>query len=113
VQGFTQGWDVHPLQLVTRWAAVWAFYRSGFDAAAPRLRNLLEQFGESTHLGAVFDDPATGEALLRFVRRAAEAGVASPEELDSFPFPWRVLAVTDFLTLSRGAEERRVRNATS
>ncbi len=31
-RGYYQGWDLHPAQLPTRFAATYAFYRSGFDA---------------------------------------------------------------------------------
>ena len=38
VNGFYQGWDLHPAQLVTRYAAVYAFFLEGLDAASERLR---------------------------------------------------------------------------
>lgn len=81
--GLYQGWDVHGAQIGTRWTAVYAFYREGFAVAAPRLRALLERASESTRLGAVFDDPATGESLLRFVRRAVGAKVVEEDEIDA------------------------------
>ena len=37
-RGFYQGWDLHPAQLPTRYAATYAFFRDGFEAAADRLR---------------------------------------------------------------------------
>ena len=39
VNGFYQGWDLHPAQLPTRYAAVYAFFLEGLDAASERLRN--------------------------------------------------------------------------
>ena len=33
-RGYYQGWDLHPAQLPSRFAATYAFYRGGFDAAA-------------------------------------------------------------------------------
>ena len=33
-RGYNQGWDLHPAQLPTRFAATYAFYVSGFDEAA-------------------------------------------------------------------------------
>ena len=33
-RGFYQGWDMHPAQLPTRYAATYAFYRDGRAAAA-------------------------------------------------------------------------------
>ena len=78
--GYYQGWDVHPAQLPTRFAAVYIFFREGFDAAASRIRTLLANVSQSTILGAVFDDPATGQALLAYIRRAINAGVISETE---------------------------------
>src|SRR3977135_1997606 len=39
VGGFYQGWDLHPAQLPTRYAAIYAFFLEGLDAASERLRN--------------------------------------------------------------------------
>ena len=39
VNGFYQGWDLHPAQLPTRYAAVYAFFQSAKPAATARLRN--------------------------------------------------------------------------
>ena len=36
-RGFYQGWDLHPAQLPTRYAATYAFYREGLDRALDRL----------------------------------------------------------------------------
>ncbi len=33
-RGYNQGWDLHPAQLPTRFAATYAFFREGFDEAA-------------------------------------------------------------------------------
>src|SRR5262249_5596814 len=35
---FYQGWDLHPAQLPTRYAATYAFFREGFPAAVERLQ---------------------------------------------------------------------------
>ena len=43
MHGFYQGWDLHPAQLPTRFAAVYAFFLENFDAAAARLRNFVER----------------------------------------------------------------------
>jgi len=42
-RGYYQGWDLHPAQLPTRYAATFAFYRNGFPAAAARLRAYVTQ----------------------------------------------------------------------
>ncbi|HVF61324.1 MAG TPA: phosphoenolpyruvate kinase, partial [Thermoanaerobaculia bacterium] len=61
VQGYYQGWDLHPAQLPTRYAAVYAFFLEGLDAASERLRNFLAKAAQATLVGDVFDDAATGQ----------------------------------------------------
>ena len=78
--GFYQGWDLHPGQLVTRYAAVYAFFLEGLDAASARLRNFLDKAAQATLLGDVFDDAATGQGLLNFFLRAINSGAVSEEE---------------------------------
>jgi citrate lyase beta subunit len=78
--GFYQGWDLHPAQLVTRYAAVYAFFLSGLDAAAERLRNFVEKAAQATLVGDVFDDAATGQALLNFFLRGINCGALTEEE---------------------------------
>ncbi|MGQ0648471.1 MAG: DUF6986 family protein [Gemmatimonadaceae bacterium] len=78
--GFYQGWDLHPAQLVTRYAAVYAFFLSGIEAAAARLRNFVEKAAQATLVGDVFDDAATGQGLLNYFLRAINCGAVSEEE---------------------------------
>jgi citrate lyase beta subunit len=78
--GFYQGWDLHPAQLVTRYAAVYAFFLAGLDAAAERLRNFVEKAAQATLVGDVFDDAATGQALLNFFLRGINCGALTEEE---------------------------------
>jgi citrate lyase beta subunit len=78
--GFYQGWDLHPAQLVTRYAAVYAFFLEGVEAAAARLRNFLARAAQATLIGDVFDDAATGQGLLNFFLRAINSGALSEAE---------------------------------
>jgi citrate lyase beta subunit len=80
VAGFPQGWDLHPAQLPTRYAAVYAFYLEGLPAAATRLRNFVESAAQATRVGAVFDDAATGQGLLNTFLAALACGALSEEE---------------------------------
>lgn len=68
-RGYYQGWDLHPAQLATRFAATFAFYRDGAPAAAARLRAYRER--EST---GIMDEPATARALEGFLRRGVACG---------------------------------------
>ena len=68
-RGFYQGWDLHPAQLPTRYAATFAFYRRGLDEAGRRLRMYLARQN-----GGVIDEPATARALAGFLLRGHECG---------------------------------------
>jgi citrate lyase beta subunit len=80
--GFYQGWDLHPAQLPTRYAAVHAFYLEGVGQAAGRLKNFIEKAAQSTLAGDVFDDAATGQGLLNFFLRAINCGALSESEAE-------------------------------
>lgn len=75
-RGYYQGWDLHPAQLPTRYAATFAFYRNGFPAAARRLRAYVAH-DESGFL----DEPATARALAWFVSRALQCGAVREAEV--------------------------------
>ncbi len=79
VLGFYQGWDLHPAQLVPRYAALHAFFLAGMAPAAERLRNFVERAARATRVREVFDDAATGQGLLNFFLRGVQCG-AIPEE---------------------------------
>lgn len=80
IGGFYQGWDLHPAQLPTRYAAVYAFFLEGLDAASDRLRNFVEKAAKATLVGDVFDDAATGQGLLNYFLRAMNCGALTAEE---------------------------------
>ncbi|SER55235.1 Citrate lyase beta subunit [Lentzea xinjiangensis] len=74
--GFYQGWDLHPAQLVTRYAAVYGFYREGLEADAARLKAYAQRLS-----GGVLDEPATAQALSSFFLRAVDCGALDPAEV--------------------------------
>ncbi|HEX8421911.1 MAG TPA: hypothetical protein VF634_00775 [Pyrinomonadaceae bacterium] len=78
--GFYQGWDLHPAQLPTRYAAVYAFFLQSLDAASERLRNFVEKAAKATLVGDVFDDAATGQGLLNYFLRALNCGALTEAE---------------------------------
>ncbi len=80
VGGFYQGWDLHPAQLVTRYAALYAFFLDGIDAAAARLSNFVGKAAQATLVGDVFDDAATGQGLLNFFLRGVNSGAITEED---------------------------------
>ena len=80
VSGYYQGWDLHPAQLPTRYAALYAFFLEGLEAASARLRNFVEKAGQATLVGEVFDDAATGQGLLNYFLRALGCGAITESE---------------------------------
>lgn len=80
VGGFYQGWDLHPAQLVTRYATVFAFFLEGLDAASERLKNFIARAAQATSVGGVFDDAATGQGLLNYFLRATGCGAIDERE---------------------------------
>jgi citrate lyase beta subunit len=78
--GFYQGWDLHPAQLVTRYAALYSFFLEGIDAAGVRLSNFVGKAAQATLIGDVFDDAATGQGLLNFFLRGINSGAITEEE---------------------------------
>jgi citrate lyase beta subunit len=74
--GFYQGWDLHPNQLVTRYATVYDFYRTGLPAVSARLTDYLEH-----RSGSVADEPATARMLAAFLLRALRCGAVDADEL--------------------------------
>ena len=77
VSAYYQGWDLHPAQLPTRYAAVFSFFLEGLDSAAARLRNFVDKAAKATLVGDVFDDAATGQGLLNYFLRAINCGAIS------------------------------------
>jgi citrate lyase beta subunit len=77
---FYQGWDLHPAQLPTRYAAVYTFFLEGLDAASERLRNFVEKAAQATLVGDVFDDAATGQGLLNYFLRAINCRALTEKE---------------------------------
>jgi citrate lyase beta subunit len=78
--GFYQGWDLHPAQLISRYAATFAFFLEGRDVAAARLKNFLAKAEQATRVGSAFDDAATGHGLINFFRLAVSCGAMTSDE---------------------------------
>ena len=75
-RGYYQGWDLHPAQLPTRYAATFAFYRDGLAAACRRLRTYLDRAASE-----VMDEPATALALAAYLVRGLDAGAVTEVEV--------------------------------
>ncbi|MEU8813242.1 DUF6986 family protein [Actinoplanes sp. NPDC048796] len=68
-RGFYQGWDLHPAQLPTRYAATYAFFRDGRDAAVTRLHRYVDRQDSG-----IADEPATARALAAYLLRGLDCG---------------------------------------
>lgn len=79
--GIYEGWDLHPAQLPTRYAAVYAYFLRNLNAVAARLRNFTEKAAQATMIGDVFDDAATGQGLLNFFLRGHSCGALTDEDV--------------------------------
>ncbi len=75
-RGFYQGWDLHPAQLPTRYAATFAFYRRSFASAAARISTYLTRSE-----GGFLDEPATARALASFLHRGLACGALTDPEV--------------------------------
>jgi citrate lyase beta subunit len=83
-RGFYQGWDLHPAQLVTRYAATYAFFRAALPSAAARLAAYLDRTG-----AGILDEPATARALAAVVLRGLDCGAFGDAEVRSAGGPDR------------------------
>ncbi|MBC7267292.1 MAG: aldolase [Streptomyces sp.] len=75
-RAYYQGWDMHPGHLPTRYAAVFAFYREGFEQAAARLARYAAHAD-----GDVMDEPATAKALSGYLLRGLDCGALDLAEV--------------------------------
>ncbi|MEU2560876.1 aldolase/citrate lyase family protein [Streptomyces longispororuber] len=75
-RAYYQGWDMHPGHLPTRYAAVFAFYREGFEQAAARLAAYANRTG-----GDIADEPATAKALAGYLLRGLDCGALDTAEV--------------------------------
>ncbi len=97
INGFYQSWDLHPAQLVARYAAVYAFFLESTDEQSARLKNFIGRATQAMLTGNQFDDAASAQGLLNFFIRAVGCGAMteaevqqktdlSPQELKSASF---------------------------
>jgi citrate lyase beta subunit len=74
-RGFYQGWDLHPAQLASRYAATYAFFREGLAETCARLSSYL---GSAQH--GLLEEPATARALAGYLARGLDCGAVSQQE---------------------------------
>ena len=108
VSGFYQGWDLHPAQLPSRYAAVYGFFLESLESASDRLRNFVAKATQATRVGEVFDDAATGQGLLNYFLRAMNCGaIGEGEAAEKSGLTWTNCGAGVFRRFSRIAGRSR------
>ena len=80
---YYQGWDLHPAQLITRYATLYDFFLKELKGATLRLNNFMSKAAQATLSGDVFDDAATGRGLLNYFRLAYNCGAITQAEVEA------------------------------
>ncbi len=75
-RGFYQGWDLHPAQLVSRYAATYGFFRAGLAVACERLAGYVSRAASGT-----LEEPATARALAGYLVRGLDCGAVGADEV--------------------------------
>lgn len=75
-RGIYQGWDMHPGHLVTRWLAVFTFFRAAMAPAVTRLQAYFDR--QSSEF---VDEPATVQSLALVVLRGLSAGAFAEDDV--------------------------------
>jgi citrate lyase beta subunit len=75
-RAYYQGWDLHPAQLPTRYAATYTFFRNGLAPAVARLLAYLSRVDSG-----VAEEPATARALAGFLLRGLDCGALDTAEV--------------------------------
>ena len=74
-RGFYQGWDLHPAQLASRYAATFRFFTDGLAEAQDR----LAAYRAKLQTG-IADEPATARALADYLSRGVACGAIESEQ---------------------------------
>lgn len=104
--GFYQGWDLHPAQLPTRYAAVYAFFLEGLKPASARLKAFVDKAAQVTLLGDIFDDAATGQGLLNYFLRGLNCGAITEEEAKATGLSLDELKSRSFVKILEGRKPK-------
>ena len=105
--GFYQGWDLHPAQFVTRYAAVYTFFLDGLTTASGRLKTFVEKAALASLFGDVFDDAATGQGLLNFFLRGMACGAITEEEALATGLTLEEIRSRSFLKILLGRRRKK------
>jgi citrate lyase beta subunit len=87
--GIRQGWDLHPHQLISRYAATFLFYREGLDRLIERCAAFRGNEGRGIRTAADWDDNASYRGLLLHLILGHLCGAITDEEMAAAGFELR------------------------
>lgn len=80
-EGLYCGWDLHPGQLISRYSALYEFFDRHLPEMRRRYRAFLDARTQAAVVGTQFDDAATIEGLLVFLRRGLSCGAFTEKDI--------------------------------
>ena len=105
-KGLYQGWDLHPGQFPTRYAAVYSFFLESYEDAKHRLSIFVDRAARATLTGEVFDDAATGQGLLNYFLTGLNCGALSEKEVLSTGLTIDEIRSRSFLKILEGRRKK-------
>ncbi|MGY8787219.1 MAG: DUF6986 family protein, partial [Fidelibacterota bacterium] len=102
--GYYQGWDLHPSQFPLRYAAVYSFFLEGLGTTSMRLKTFMGKAGQATLVGDVFDDAATGQALLNYFLRGISCGAITEQEAEATGLTLEEIRTRSFKKILQGRQ---------
>ncbi len=100
INGFYQSWDLHPAQLVARYAAVYSFFLESFNSQSIRLKGFMSKATKATMSGNRFDDAASAQGLLNYFLRGINCGALTESEvLESTTLTFNELQTASFVKI--------------
>jgi len=79
--GFFQSWDLHPNQLIARYAAIYSYFIQNAPQQAARLGNFLAAATKASLTGNIFDDAASAEGAVNFFQTGIGCGAFSDDDV--------------------------------
>ena len=101
-KGLYQGWDLHPAQFPSRYAAVYSFFLESYEDARTRLSAFVDRSARATLTGDVFDDAATGQGLLNYFLTGLNCGALTEEEVLATGLSIEEIRMRSFLKILEG-----------
>ncbi len=102
--GYYQGWDLHPSQLPLRYAAVYSFFLDGLESTSLRLKSFMGKAAQATLVGDIFDDAATGQALLNYFLQGISCGAILEKDAEKTGLTLEEIRTRSFKKILKGRQ---------